>query len=193
VSRWNPLTPEESRARRLAAKARYRAKPGVMEKEREHRKAYLARPEIVEKRYLRNLSRNNRLHLSVPYQDRVASRVKFKLDVVRTMQLFPDLCLTYKQAKSKISSIKSRFNISSDHFFSLVEQGCWAGSNGLEDECSGALCIDHDHRCCEAPGESCGKCVRGALCHWHNQRLGMYEKHKAWAEKYLGNQIRREA
>ena len=36
------------------------------------------------------------------------------------------------------------------------------------------LHIDHDHDCC--PGkESCGKCVREALCQRHNMGLGLLD------------------
>jgi hypothetical protein len=36
---------------------------------------------------------------------------------------------------------------------------------------NGTFCIDHDHSCC--PGrESCGRCLRGALCHNCNRGIG---------------------
>ena len=36
------------------------------------------------------------------------------------------------------------------------------------------LCVDHDHSCC--PGEnSCGKCIRGLICHNCNRALGHFK------------------
>jgi len=36
------------------------------------------------------------------------------------------------------------------------------------------LAIDHDHSCC--PGnKSCGKCIRGLLCHFCNTSLGGFK------------------
>lgn len=38
----------------------------------------------------------------------------------------------------------------------------------------GRFHVDHDHICC--PGKkSCGKCVRGLLCHWCNTSLGGFQ------------------
>jgi hypothetical protein len=38
-----------------------------------------------------------------------------------------------------------------------------------------AVVFDHDHSCCDG-NYSCGKCLRGTLCHAHNIALGHYEK-----------------
>lgn len=52
-------------------------------------------------------------------------------------------------------------------------------NHGLGDACglcgsTSNLKVDHDHRCC--PGErSCGKCVRGLVCHTHNVAIGMLD------------------
>jgi Fe-S cluster biogenesis protein NfuA len=45
-----------------------------------------------------------------------------------------------------------------------------------------ATAIDHDHRCC--PGTtSCGRCVRGLLCHWCNAGIGLLGDTSGGVEK----------
>lgn len=49
--------------------------------------------------------------------------------------------------------------------------------------------VDHDHSCCPGP-KSCGKCVRGLLCHSCNVTLGMMQDKRERLlalVAYLGN------
>jgi hypothetical protein len=45
--------------------------------------------------------------------------------------------------------------------------------------------VDHDHGCCRAKNRSCGKGVRGLLCHGCNIALGHIEHRNAMARAYL--------
>jgi hypothetical protein len=48
---------------------------------------------------------------------------------------------------------------------------------------TGRFCVDHDHACCPGRIGSCGKCVRGLLCHGCNVKLGHLEDflRQVWA------------
>lgn len=51
-----------------------------------------------------------------------------------------------------------------------------------------ALCVDHDHACCPSK-HSCGKCIRGLLCHFCNMAAGFLRDNPATAiamADYLG-------
>jgi hypothetical protein len=45
--------------------------------------------------------------------------------------------------------------------------------------------VDHDHGCCPQKNRSCGKCLRGLLCHACNVALGHIERRYAMARAYL--------
>jgi hypothetical protein len=45
--------------------------------------------------------------------------------------------------------------------------------------------IDHDHACCPEKNRSCGKCIRGFLCHTCNIALGHIERRYDLARAYL--------
>lgn len=71
--------------------------------------------------------------------------------------------------------VKRRYGLTRTNHLNLLESQNW--------ECAFVNCltpvnlhsdVDHNHGCC--PGENaCGKCVRGILCHQHNNGLAFFE------------------
>lgn len=64
-------------------------------------------------------------------------------------------------------------NVSAEQYEQLL-----TGQNGVcaicrEPNADGSpLVVDHDHKCCVKRGTSCGRCVRGLLCHRCNTGIG---------------------
>jgi len=77
-----------------------------------------------------------------------------------------------------------KYNVNYDEL--LAEQGgvcsiCATSVPGGK----GKFHVDHDHKCC--PGKnSCGKCVRGLLCHKCNVGLGMFGDDLETLERAVG-------
>lgn len=63
------------------------------------------------------------------------------------------------------ASVSSRFRLSVEQYDLLLSKGC--NACGSFDR----LCIDHDHACCLGQ-VTCGKCIRGVLCHSCNTAEG---------------------
>lgn len=74
----------------------------------------------------------------------------------------------------KSSSLKFHYSMTIEDFHGLLlRQGGRCGICQTIDPGSRAFHVDHDHGCC--PGmRSCGKCIRGLLCHKCNAGLGMF-------------------
>lgn len=77
------------------------------------------------------------------------------------------------KARAHARRIEATFSIPAELYWALYE---FQGGKCAILDCRAtgkirALAVDHDHKCC--PGRtSCGKCVRGLLCHPHNEMLG---------------------
>ena len=65
-----------------------------------------------------------------------------------------------------------KYSLTTGRLDAMIKMGCKMKMSGSV--CGGALCVDHDHKCC--PGKkSCGKCVRGILCINHNRIVAQLE------------------
>lgn len=81
----------------------------------------------------------------------------------------------YKDGLSKDNrcEVLKRYSLTKDSYQKILDS-----QNGVCAICKKPevvrknLSVDHDHRCC-THHKSCGKCIRGLLCHRCNQALGL--------------------
>jgi hypothetical protein len=80
-------------------------------------------------------------------------------DCERTKANYKILCEYHNSSATK-------FNLSKETYRDMVNGGC--------DICGRffRMAIDHDHDCCSKAAQSCGNCIRGALCGNCNNMLG---------------------
>lgn len=74
----------------------------------------------------------------------------------------------YRDAKRHI---EAKYNLQTSYANMVANQGGLCATCGKEPDERG-LHVDHDHACCNV-SKSCGKCVRGLLCHSCNAGLGL--------------------
>jgi hypothetical protein len=96
--------------------------------------------------------------------------------------------------KVRAARLRRMYNISLEQYSTMLaaQGGCCAiceqsetalDAHGMVKD----LSVDHDHACC--PGKtSCGRCIRGLLCHRHNLAIGLLGDSRALlaaADTYL--------
>lgn len=95
--------------------------------------------------------------------------------------------------RSKQDQMRFRFGMNFDDYEAMLaaQDGGCAICKRPPREGERRFAIDHDHSCCPGGyGRTCGKCVRGLLCHRCNLGLGYlegwYAEHGPAALRYLG-------
>lgn len=82
----------------------------------------------------------------------------------------------YDPVAERDRSLRRRYGISAEEFDSLLaKQGGGCAACGTTEPRGKAWHVDHDHACCPTRARSCGKCIRGILCHGCNTALGNVE------------------
>ena len=181
MSRRAWLTPEERKARMKAKQAEYRARPEVKARKKASRAEYETRPEVKARKR------------AYAAEYRARTQVKARIEAYRAeYHSRPEVKARRNAQSAKRNSqpvvkeqIRAKtYSLSVEDLRALLAAGCMAAVVSPSNRCAGRMNIDHDRGCCNRDG-SCGKCVRGALCHKHNTALSQYESSLSWAGKYL--------
>lgn len=83
-----------------------------------------------------------------------------------------------------------QFNLTLEQYNQMfLDQGGGCAICEDEPQLGRALCVDHDHVCCQTNNGCCGDCVRGLLCDRCNRLLGQARDNQNLlqaAARYLG-------
>lgn len=94
----------------------------------------------------------------------------------------------YDLEKARLHHLPYRYGMTVAQYDELLaSQGGCAVCGKQQSEFKRRFSVDHDHSCCSG-ARSCGKCVRGILCHPCNVAIHAVDTNPGWAfkaEKYL--------
>jgi hypothetical protein len=134
---------------------------------------------------------------SFPYADTineplVETRKCAKCKKVKSVDEFSPAHYRCKECRREDNKTAPKHGMTIEEYTArLASQGGRCAICGRVPEEVYRFVIDHDHSCC--PGlESCGKCVRGILCHKCNTGLGMFDDNLSFvssAAEYLQRTI----
>lgn len=87
-----------------------------------------------------------------------------------------DCYAEYSTARYRANNLKTNYNMTIEQYNQLLEdQGHVCGiCSRPETMFARRLHVDHDHNCCPEAAKSCGKCIRGLICHGCNTGLGSF-------------------
>ena len=76
---------------------------------------------------------------------------------------------------SKHAQRRRKYNLTVQDLLATYTSPCRiCGAPPVTDSSKRPHGVDHDHSCCPGTARSCGKCVRGVLCHGCNSGLGAF-------------------
>src|SRR5574343_960523 len=78
---------------------------------------------------------------------------------------------SWNASHARDMSLRRRYRITSEQFDTLLTEQGGCAACGSEETDGKYWHVDHDHSCCRST-PTCGKCLRGILCHGCNTALG---------------------
>lgn len=89
----------------------------------------------------------------------------------RTSQCRACIKAAYDPLVQRDRHVRLRYGISLEEFTTLLEAQGGCATCGRTVSGGKNWHVDHDHACCDGKN-SCGRCIRGILCHFCNLALG---------------------
>lgn len=80
----------------------------------------------------------------------------------------------YDPERERVNYLRYTYQLTPEQYGAMV-----AAQGGCCNICkkpTAKLFVDHDHTCCPSNRKTCGKCIRGLLCHKCNVGLGKFKE-----------------